>query len=215
MCRIFKVSRSAFYAWLNRKPSKRALENNVLRASILELHHQTKSRLRSPKLTMELRNRGLYVSRPRVAWLMKKIGIRSIVNKKFKVLTTDTDHEHPISENLLKRDFSASRPGNKWVSGITYVRTRQWWLFLTIIMDLFDRKNIGWYMIPTLAARTTVIAAFQMAVKSRPVHPSELIFHSEWGVQNACDAFRKLIKALKIFQSKSRKGDCWDNAVAE
>ncbi len=125
MCRIFKVSRSAFYAWLNRKASIRAMENNVWRASILELHHQTKSRLGSPKLTLELRDRGLYMSRPRVASLMKQLGIRSIVNKKFKAVTTDSDHEHPISENLLNRDFSASRPGKKWESDITYVRTRQ------------------------------------------------------------------------------------------
>ena len=123
MCRIFKVSRSAFYAWLNRKPSKRALENNVLRASILELHHQTKSRLGSSKFTMVLRARGLYVSIPRVVRLMKQIRIRSIVNKKFKVVTTDSDHEHPISENLLNRDFSASRAGIKMLADITYVRT--------------------------------------------------------------------------------------------
>ena len=96
MCKIFKVSRSAFFACLNRKPSKRAVENKVLRASIFELHHQTKSRLGSPKLTMVLMDRGFYVSRPRVARLMKQIGIRSIVNKKFKVVTTDSDHEHPI-----------------------------------------------------------------------------------------------------------------------
>jgi putative transposase len=101
------------------------------------------------------------------------------------------------------------------VADITCVRTRQGWLYLTIIMDLFDRMIIGWSMSLNFAARTTVIAAFQMAVKSRPIHPSELIFHVDRDVDYACDAFRKLLKALKIFQSMCRKGDSWDNAVAE
>lgn len=215
MCGVFGVARSAYYDWLTRKPSKRALENQILKGTIQELHRQTKSRLGSPKLTLELKDRGLIVSRHRVARLMKQLGIRSIISKKFKVTTTDSNHKHLPSENLLDRGFTASRPGEKWVSDITYVRTKQGWLYLTIIMDLFDRKIIGWSMSTTMEAKGTVIAAFKMAVQTRPVNPCQLIFHSDRGVQYACEEFRKLLKAHKIHQSMSRKGNCWDNAVAE
>jgi transposase InsO family protein len=199
MCRVFGISRSAYYAWRDRKPSKRVLENNVLMTLIREMHTRAKSRLGSPKLTMELRDRGLLVSRPRVARLMNQIGIRSIISKKFKVVTTDSNHDHQPSENLLDRDFTASRPAEKWVSDITYVRTKQGWLYLTIIMDLFDRKIIGWSMSRTLEAIKTVIPAFMMAIRRRPWGRfAELIFHSDRGVQYACDEFRKLLKGLRI-----------------
>jgi putative transposase len=153
MCSVFGISRSAYYAWRDRKPSKRALENNVLKTLIRDLHTQAKSRLGSPKFTMELRDRGLLVSRPGVDRLMKQIGIRSIISKKFKLATIDSNHDHQPSENLLDRDFTAIRPAEKWVSDITYVRTKQGWLYLTIIMDLFDLKNIGWSMSRTLEAK--------------------------------------------------------------
>jgi putative transposase len=215
MCAVFAVSRSSYYDWLNRKPSKRALENEVLRQTIQEVTEQTKSRLGSPKLALELQDRGIIVSRPRVARLMRSMGIRSIISKKFKVCTTESDHPYAPSKNLLNRAFSASGPGEKWVSDITYVRTQQGWLYLTVVMDLFDRKIIGWSMSSTLEANPTVIAALQMALKKRPVNPNKLIFHSDRGVQYACEEFRTLLQKNQIIQSMSRKGNCWDNAVAE
>lgn len=215
MCDVFDVSRSSFYDWLNRKPSKRALENDILRQTILEVTEQTRSRLGSPKLTLELEDRGIFVSRPRVARLMRSMGIRSIISKKFKVCTTESDHPYAPSKNLLDRDFTATQPGEKWVSDITYVRTQQGWLYLTVVMDLFDRKIIGWSMSSTLEAQPTVLAALQMALGKRPVNPNELIFHSDRGVQYACEEFRALLERYQIIQSMSRKGNCWDNAVAE
>lgn len=215
MCDVFAVSRSSFYEWLNRKPSKRALENEVLRQTIQKVTEQTKSRLGSPKLTLELEDRGIFVSRPRVARLMRSMGIRSIISKKFKVCTTESDHPYAPSKNLLDRDFTATRPGEKWVSDITYVRTQQGWLYLTVVMDLFDRKIIGWSMSSTLEAKPTAQAALQMALGKRPVNPYELIFHSDRGVQYACEEFRALLQRYQISQSMSRKGNCWDNAVAE
>jgi transposase InsO family protein len=215
MCDVFAVSRSSFYEWLNRKPSKRALENEVLRQTIQKVTEQTKSRLGSPKLTLELEDRGIFVSRPRVARLMKSMGIRSIISKKFKVCTTESDHPYAPSKNLLDRDFTATRPGEKWVSDITYVKTQQGWLYLTVVMDLFDRKIIGWSMSSTLEAKPTAQAALQMALGKRPVNPYELIFHSDRGVQYACEEFRALLQRYQIIQSMSRKGNCWDNAVAE
>jgi transposase InsO family protein len=215
MCDVFDVSRSSFYDWVNRKPSRRALENEVLKQRIQEVTEQTRSRLGSPKLTLELEDRGIFVSRPRVARLMKSMGIRSIISKKFKVCTTESDHPYAPSNNLLERDFTATRPGEKWVSDITYVRTQQGWLYLTVVMDLFDRKIIGWSMSSTLEAQPTVLAALQMALGKRPVNPNELIFHSDRGVQYACEEFRALLQRYQIIQSMSRKGNCWDNAVAE
>ena len=215
MCRVFQVSRSGHYHWLNRKPSPRELENQELRTNILEVHKLTKFRLGSPKIQKELEDRGFYISRPRVARLMKELQIRSIIHRKFRVVTTDSNHGHAISPNLLDRDFAATRPGQKWVSDITYVRTNQGWLYLTIVMDLYDRKIIGWSMSRTMEADRTAIAAFKMAIQNRPVNPDELIFHSDRGVQYACEEFRKLLKAYRINQSMSRKGNCWDNAVAE
>lgn len=215
MCRVFGVSRSSYYDWQHRRPSRRALENELLKAAIKELHRQTKQRLGSPKLTLELRDRGMSVSRPRVARLMRQMGIRSIISRRFRVATTDSNHGQIPSENLLERDFTAVGPGQKWVSDITYVRTTQGWLYLTIIMDLYDRKVVGWSMSPTMEAEKTVVAAFGMAIKTRPVNPRELIFHSDRGIQYACDRFRGLLRANHIRQSMSRKGNCWDNAVAE
>lgn len=215
MCSVFGISRSGYYDWLTRKPSKRALENDVLRQTIREVTAQTRSRLGSPKLTFELEDRGIFVSRPRVARLMKSMGIRSVISKNFKVCTTESDHPYAPSKNLLDREFTAARPGVKWVSDITYVRTRQGWLYLTVVMDLFDRKIIGWSMSNTLEANQTVLAALRMALRKRPINPNELIFHSDRGVQYACEEFRRLLQKHQIIQSMSRKGNCWDNAVAE
>jgi putative transposase len=186
-----------------------------LRQTIQEITEQTRSRLGSPKLTLELEDRGIIVSRPRVARLMKSMGIRSVISKKFKVCTTESDHPYAPSKNLLDRDFTATQPGVKWVSDITYVRTQQGWLYLTVVMDLFDRKIIGWSMSKTLEANQTVIAALRMALRKRPINPNELIFHSDRGVQYACEEFRRLLQKHQIIQSMSRKGNCWDNAVAE
>jgi transposase InsO family protein len=215
MCHVFKVSRSGYYDWLNRKPSKRAMESQNLNKQIKSLYELSKGRSGSPKLTMELRDRGIYVSRPRVARMMKTMGIRSIISKKFRVVTTDSDHSYSISPNLLERDFYAERKGQKWVSDITYIRTLQGWLYLTIIMDLYDRKIIGWSMSHGMDAESTVIAAFKMAIKNRPVNPFALIFHSDRGIQYACNQFRAYLGRYNIIQSMSRKGNCWDNAVAE
>ena len=145
---------------------------------------------------------------------MRSEGIRSIVHKKFKVVTTVSKHNYPIAENLINRDFKATEPGKVWVSDITYIRTVQGWLYLTIIMDLFDRKIIGWSLSKTLTAKDTVVAAWRMALINRPLR-GRLIFHSDRGVQYACADFRNELKGKPVDQSMSRKGDCWDNAVAE
>lgn len=198
----------------NYLPSKRDGENRMLLAEIQRIHEECKASYGSPRMTEELIKRGFDVSRPRVARLMKENGIKAVRSKKF-VVTTNSKHKYPVVENKLNRNFSAENSGQVWVSDITYIRTGKGWLYLTIILDLFDRKVVGWALSSNLRAENTCIAAWRMAVKNRPPS-SSLIFHSDRGVQYACHVFAKLLASYKcVERSMSRKGNCWDNAVAE
>lgn len=214
MCAVFEVSRSGYYAWLTRNPSKLSIGNQALCREIEAIYYSGKGRYGSPKITKVLKSRGICVSRPRVARIMKAKGLRSVIVGKFKVCTTDSNHDKEISTNILNREFTATAPSEKWVSDITYIRTKYGWLYLTVIMDLFDRKIIGWAMSKGMTAGETVVAAWSMAVKNRAVRDS-LIFHSDRGVQYASNEFRARLKSAQIRQSMSRKGNCWDNAVSE
>ena len=132
------------------------------------------------------------------------------------MITTNSKHGFLVCENILNREFHADQPGWKWVSDITYLRTKTGWLYLTIVMDLFDRKIIGWAISKTMEAEDTVVKAYQMACGNR--HPEgELIFHSDRGVQYCAETFRTVLvrSCPSIRQSMSRKGNCWDNACAE
>jgi transposase InsO family protein len=214
MCKVLGVSRSGYYAWVKSKPSKRVIENQNLTNRIIDIYKKSKGTYGSPRITQELKQTFTRVSRPRVARLMKKANIRSITKKKF-VVTTDSKHNYPIAENLLNRNFNVKRLGVAWVSDITYIRTMEGWLYLTVIIDLCDRKIIGWTVGSNLKAADTVISAWNMAIKNRPVI-QPVLFHSDRGIQYACTEFRGLISKNKfITQSMSRKGNCWDNAVAE
>jgi len=214
MCKVFNLSRSGYYDWQKRKPSARQIVNQQITEQIKQVYQESKGRYGSPKITEELVSNGWKVSRPRVARIMRSNGIRSIVSKKFKVNTTDSSHNLPVAENHLDRDFSASRSAEKWVSDITYIHTAQGWLYLTIIMDLFDRKIVGWALSTDMTTECTVLAAWKMAVLNRPIR-QPLIFHSDRGVQYASKAFREEISRYPVIQSMCRKGNCWDNAVAE
>lgn len=178
------------------------------------VYKESKSRYGSPKITKELLGKGWKISRPRVARIMRLEGLRSIICKKYRGVTTDSKHNFPIAENHLKRDFHASSPGHKWVSDITYIPTSQGWMYLTIIMDLYDRKIIGWSLSTTMTTQDTIMIAWRMAILNRPINQT-LIFHSDRGVQYASNVFSERLKNQSIIQSMSRKGNCWDNAVAE
>lgn len=214
MCKALQVSRSGYYNWLQQRPSHRSIQGEQLLQDIKEVYHGSKQRYGSPKVTEDLHDMGWKVSRQRVARIMRKEGIRSIVTKKFRGVTTDSKHSFPVAKNHLNRDFHANRSSQKWVSDITYIPTRQGWLYLTIVMDLFDRKIIGWSLSSTMTTQDTTLAAWKMAVKNRSVNHG-LLFHSDQGVQYAAYAFVKEIKQHGAKQSMSRKGNCWDNAVAE
>jgi putative transposase len=214
MCQVLGVSRSGYYSWLKRKPSKRALEEEKLMEQIRAIHKKSKGTYGSPRISEELKKNYVHVSRRRVARLMKKANIHSKTKKQFKS-TTDSKHQFPVAPNLLNRQFKVDEMGKVWVSDITYIRTLEGWLYLTVIIDLCDRKVIGWSISNTLKTSETIAPAWNMAILNRPVD-DYLIFHSDRGVQYACTEFKELI-ATKSFvvQSMSRKGDCWDNAVAE
>jgi transposase InsO family protein len=214
MCKVFKVSRSVYYDWQKRKPSARQVENEEITKEIRRVYKESKNRYGSPKITNDLVSNGWKVSRQRVARIMRSNDIRSIISKKFKVTTTDSSHSLPVAKNHLNRDFTANRPVEKWVSDITYIPTEQGWLYLTIIMDLFDRKIIGWALSTGMSTEETILAAWKMALINRPIR-GLLTFHSDRGVQYASHVFKDEIKKYTVIQSMSRKGNCWDNAVAE
>lgn len=213
MCRILMVSRSGYYDWFERPDSQRFLNNKILLKEIRDIHKNSRKTYGSPRIADELNDRGFVCSRPRTARLMSMNGIQAKTKKKFKV-TTSSDHDYPIAPNLLKQDFWTDTTNQIWVGDITYIRTWQGWLYLTIILDLFNRKVVGWSMSDRLTANTTTIPAFIQAVKQYQPLPG-LIFHSDRGVQYACDNFRALLKTFKVIQSMSGKGNCYDNAVAE
>jgi len=214
MCKSFKVKRSGYYRWLKSSPSKRAQENIKLTDHIRRIYFMSKKTYGSPRIARELKAEGFKVSRRRVARLMKQAGIRSILRKKY-VITTDSKHNYPVVANKLARNFKVNGTGKVWVSDITYIKTWERWLYLTVIIDLGDRKAIGWSLSRSLKAVDTTIPAWRMAVSNRPI-VGELIFHSDRGVQYACNEFVNHLNANKlVVRSMSRKGNCWDNAVAE
>ncbi len=212
MCRVLLVSRSGYYSWRSRPESRRAVENRRLDARIKVIYRMHKGRCGSPKITEQLHDEGCPASKTKVARVMQAAGLRSIVRRKFRA-TTDSKHSHPVADNILQRNFSASEPNTAWVSDITYIATQYGWMYLTVIIDLFSRMVVGWALSSSLN-HEMVLTAIKRAIRSR--RPGKgLIFHSDQGVQYACSAFRKELNKHGFIQSMSRKGNCWDNAVAE
>lgn len=214
MCKVLKVSRSGYYEWLNRKISKRKLENELILKRIADIHKDSRQTYGSPRITIVLQKERVPVSRPRVARLMRIANIRSVPKRRY-VYTTDSKHNYPIVANILNRNFKVDKVGKVWVSDITYIPTNEGWLYLTVVIDLGDRKVIGWSLSPNMSAKETSIAAYKMAIANRLIK-GKLIFHSDRGVQYACTEFKSVLEGNRnVIRSMSRKGNCWDNAVAE
>jgi transposase InsO family protein len=214
MAKSLGVSRSGYYAWEVRKQSKRAEENLELAGVIRQIFEKHIGRYGSPRIWHELKGLGWRVSRKRVEKLMREHNLAARRRQKW-AKTTDTNHQLPISGNILRQDFRAAFPGEKWVSDITYLPTDSGWLYLTAVIDLWDRKVIGWSIAEDLTAKQTC-NAFKMAVGNRTPR-EDLIFHSDQGVQYCSEEFRGILHRLcpTARQSMSRKGNCWDNACAE
>lgn len=214
MSKVLNVSASGYYYWRKNPIPKRKLQDMKLIALIKEIHQNSNKTYGSPRITTELQLKGHGVSVKRVARLMRENGIRSRVKRRFKV-TTNSKHNFTTAPNLVKQDFRVDRKTQVWVSDITYIKTAKGWVYLTIIMDLYDRKIIGWNISGRMDTKHTTLPAWRMAVKNRPVN-MPLVFHSDRGVQYASNQFKKVIAANSLVkQSMSRKGNCYDNAVAE
>jgi len=168
MCDVLQVSKSGYYCWLNSSPGKRKQENLELLEHIRKIYHKSRQTYGSPRITKDLWAENIHVSRPRVARLMKMANIRSKIAKKY-VVTTDSQHKYPVVSNYLDRNFHPAELAKVWVSDITYIRTQQGWLYLTVILDLGDRKVIGWSISQGLTARQTSIPAWKMSIKKRPI----------------------------------------------
>lgn len=213
MCLTLNVSRGGYYAWVNRPQSQRSLDNEKILNRIKQIHSESNQVYGSPRITDTLKSEGIKVSRPRVARLMNRHGIRAKTVRKFRV-TTQSDHHFPIAPNLLNQDFRSEHFGKVWTSDITYIRTSEGWLYLTVILDLYNRQIVGWSMSSGITAMQTVIPALTMAVNRYKPLPG-LIFHSDRGVQYACEEFRNKLSEYQIVQSMSSIGNCYDNAVVE
>ena len=212
MCKILSVSRSGFYRWKKRPISKRDLSNYKLLFYIRQIHAESKKTYGSPRMTAALKAKGIKCNHKRVERLMREHGIYAKTKKKFKV-TTHSKHKRPIAKNLIKMDFTASEPNSVWTSDITYIWTREGWLYLAVFMDLYSRSIVGWSMNNRLTD-DLVINAFKKALWSRSP-PLGMIVHSDRGSQYCSNDFKELIKKNKCLQSMSSTGNCYDNAVTE
>ena len=213
MCKVLEVSSSSYYKWKTKPISNRALKMNLIKEKITVIYFSSKQRYGSPRITIELISLGYQISRVTVAKYMRELGLRSKLCKKFKV-TTNSKHNYLVVENILNRAFTVTEPSKVWVSDITYIQTKTGFLYLTTIIDLYGRKLIGWSLSDGMSTEQTSLAAWRMAIKNRPIQ-KELIFHSDRGDQYTSKKFVNTIESYNNKRSMSRKGNCWDNAVAE
>jgi transposase InsO family protein len=212
MCKQFDVSRSGYYAWLERRPSARAQRDQQLAVKIAAVHKESRGTYGSPSIRDALVEDGEKVGKNHVARLMHQQGLSGNPVKKYK-RTTDSAHDLPVAKNLVKRRFTVARPNQVWVADISYVWTWEGFLYLATIVDLYSRRVVGWATADHMRTEL-VLEALGMAVRDRQP-PRGLIHHSDRGSQYASGAYQAALKAHGMRCSMSRKGDCWDNAVAE
>lgn len=212
MSQVLRVSRSGFYKWLSRHGEVNS-QKDQLDTAINNSYIHSRRTYGSPRIALDLKEQGIKSSKSSVARRMRQLKLAARKRKRWTRTTIANEH-NPVAPNLLNRDFSALRPATKWVSDITYFSVKGKWHYLTIILDLADRAIVGWVISDDMSAEATSVAALQRAVTNRKP-TEELIFHSDRGVQYTCDKMRQHIAAIGAIQSMSRKGNCWDNAVAE
>ena len=212
MAEVLGVARSGYYAWAEGEESSRSLEERKLVEEIKEVQVEVEQRYGSPRMTEQLRRRGLNVGRNRVARLMREKGLGARRKRRF-VLTTQSLERQKVAENLLDRNFQVTAANTVWVSDITYVATAEGWMYLCVVLDLYSRRVVGWSLGTTLSTEL-VLAAVSMAVIRRGA-PRGLLFHSDRGVQYTSGQFQRMSNAHGFLQSMSRRGNCWDNACAE
>jgi transposase InsO family protein len=212
MCRIFSVSCSGFYYWLKRGKSRRDEGNEELVNHIRQVHEESEQTYGSPRITGALRQKGIRCNTKRVARLMREHGIASKIKRKFKI-TTYSAHKRPVAANLIKGQFTAPAPDKVWTSDITYIWTRQGWLYLSVFLDVFSRRIVGWAMKRRMTDQL-VLDAFRQAHIRRKA-PAGLIVHSDRGSQYCSRSFKELLQKQGYRQSMCSTGNCYDNAITE
>ena len=212
MCKALGVSRSGYYAWVKREPSQRAKENEKLSAKIVEIFDDSRGTYGSPRVTEELEALGFEIDRKRVARLMAKMGLSADLKPKYRAVDMEPTAE--LAANVLDRQFEVDEPDRIWVSDITYIWTVAGWLYLAVVIDLYSRRVVGWAMADHMRAEL-VLEALEVALGSRKPADAGLLFHSDQGAQYKATRVRETLVAEGITCSMSRRGNCWDNAVAE
>jgi putative transposase len=215
-CKTLEVSRSGYYASLTRPMSERDMEDAVLVERIRNIHKKSDRTYGSPRVAADLREGGFQVGENRVARLMRENEIASESVKKFKITTTDSNHELPIAERLFETEHAdkVMAPNQVWAGDITYVATDEGWLFLAIFMDIFTRKIVGFSCDDNMQTEL-ILRALEMALGRQAVKDGELVAHSDQGSQYASDAYNSRLRLAGIIASMSRKGNCYDNAHVE
>jgi putative transposase len=212
LCAVLQVSRAGYYAWARRPKPARAKADEKLSAEIAATHKRSRATYGSPRVHRDLRARGVRVSKKRVERLMRERGIAAKRKRRFR-RTTDSNHPHPIAPNVLERKFDIELPNKVWVTDVTYVWTLEGWLYLAAILDLCSRRVVGWAASAN-NDRQLALVALENAVGSRTTTPG-LLHHSDRGSPYASQDYRDELTANGFVCSMSRRGDCWDNAVAE
>lgn len=213
-CGVLEVARSGYYAWRKRPPSSQAQRRAELTDRIQEIHSRKDHDVYgAPRIHQELIAQGHACNRKTVAKCMKQAGIQAKTVKKFRVITTDSNHPHPVAENVVDRNFAPSAKNQTWTADITYIPTDEGWLYLAAVEDLYSRKIVGWSMSDRIDSRL-VVDAIQMAIQ-RELPGEGLIAHSDRGVQYASEHYQCLLRKHAVTCSMSRKGNCWDNAPME
>jgi transposase InsO family protein len=214
MCRVLGVSRSGYYAWWRRTESKHSQWDRQLKVEVQESFAQSRGRYGSPRIYRELKVGGHLCSEKRVARLMREEGLEARPKRAYRA-TTDSAHRYPMAPNLLGQHFTVAAPNEVWCSDITFVWTREGWLYLAVVIDLYSRRVIGWAVRRSLE-RELVCAAWQGALGARcETKLAGLLHHSDRGSQYASREYQQLLQAVRARCSMSRRGNCWDNAVAE
>lgn len=216
LCEVLNVSKSGYYAWLDRSPSPRARRRERIDAAVRQVYEASQGVYGSVKIAKKLAGCDELETacRNTVAQAMREMGLKSRVSKAFRPTTTQTDPTKRPAPNVLDRDFTATRPNQKWVTDITYLPTLDGWVYLAAVLDLFSRKVVGWAISDSLAT-PLVAEALRRAVESRRPIGGELLHHSDRGCQYTSDAYQRTLATLGIECSMSRRGNCYDNAVAE
>ncbi|MCP4208905.1 MAG: IS3 family transposase [Shimia sp.] len=213
MCRVMGVSESGYYAWRQRPPRGRAQANAALVDQIRRVHRASRQTYGSPRIHAALRQQGIVCNRKRVARLMRLHGIRGCDRRKRRPHTTRSRHTHPVAANILQRDFTAAAPNCKWLGDISYIDTREGFLYLASLEDVFSRQIVGWAMDEHMESEL-VERALKMALAQRQLDVG-LLHHSDQGSQYASDDYRVLLATHQITVSMSRRGNCYDNAMKE